>query len=112
MRKDGSARDRLRAERVCRAKALAPLVAEREGVRASHVERLEERDAVVVDEAGRETASGISKLLQVTETQVRGIANEMPVVGRWSSADGEALCLSIGAIVDREGKRIDRAGNE
>jgi hypothetical protein len=46
--KDGSAKERLRAEKVCRIKALAAIVSEKRGVQVAHVEQLKEKTVVVV----------------------------------------------------------------
>jgi hypothetical protein len=103
--KDGSAKDRLRAERVCRAKALANVVAERQGVQVAHMEKLEEKSRIVMDEKG-ETGTSVSELLQVTKTKVEGIAKDMPVVGRWKSKDGEVFYMALGAIISKDGEAI------
>ena len=106
---DGSARDRLRAEKVCRAKALAAVVAEKQGVQVAREERLEERTVLVIRD-GKESARTVSDLLEVTRTRVEGIARDMPVVGRWKSEDGQVFYLAIGVILDRNGDAIPGAG--
>jgi nanoRNase/pAp phosphatase (c-di-AMP/oligoRNAs hydrolase) len=100
--KDGSAGDRLRAERVCRTKAIANVVAEQRGVQVAHMEELTERTRIVIDNQ-RESGSSVSELLQVTKTKVEGIAKDMPVIGRWRSKDGEVFYLAIGSIVGKDG---------
>jgi hypothetical protein len=101
--KNHSAKERLRAETVCRVKALASVVAEKDGVQVAHVEQLAERTAVVLED-GKEKARSVSELLQVTRTQARGIGRGMAVVGRWRSADGDTFYVAVGAICDRHGK--------
>jgi hypothetical protein len=96
--KDASAQERLRAERVCRIKALANVVAEKEGVQVAHLEKLEERTRIVIDNK-EETADSVSELLQITQTKVEGIAKDMPVIGTWKSKDGDVFYLAIGAMV-------------
>ena len=81
--KDDSAAERLRAEKVCRTKALASVVAERAGVQVAHSEVLNDKTIVVIIENGREKAKSVSELLEVTKANVSGIARDMPVVGRW-----------------------------
>jgi hypothetical protein len=101
--KDNSAKERLRAERVCRVKALASVVAEKKGVQVAHVEHLKERTVTVIDN-GKETAKSVSELLQVTQTKVEGIARDMPVVGMWRSKDGTVFYLAIGGVYDKGGE--------
>jgi hypothetical protein len=101
--KDGSAGDRLRAERVCRTKALANIVAEQRGVQVAHMEELTERSRIVIDNE-QESGSSVSDLLQVTKTKVEGIAKDMPVIGRWKSKDGGVFYLAIGATIGKDGE--------
>ena len=105
--KDGTAKDRLRVEKVCRTKALAAVVAEKKGVQVAREERLEERTVVVVEDR-KESAKTVSDLLEVTRTRVEGIARDMPVVGRWKSSDGEVFYLAIGVILDLKGEPISK----
>jgi hypothetical protein len=63
--KDKTAKDLLRAERVCRIKALASVVAEKQGVQVFHVETVEEK-TVVVRDGEKEKAKSVSEALQVT----------------------------------------------
>ena len=97
--KDESAKERLRAERVCRTKALANVVAERNDVQVCRTETLKEKSRVVIETKG-ESGTSVSELLQVTTSKVAGIAKDMPVIGRWKSKQGDAFYLAIGAIVD------------
>ena len=102
---DGSAKERLRAEKVCRVKALTSLVAEKQGVQIAHVEELKD-ETVVVLENGTEKATSVMDLLKITKAKVEGITRDMPVIGRWRSAEGDTFYLAIGAIIDRSGKPI------
>jgi hypothetical protein len=95
--KNNSAAERLRAERVCRIKALASVVAERQGVQVAHVEQADEQTRVVLD-GDKESGKSIAQLMQVTRTTVEGIARDMPVVGRWKSKDGDTFYLAIGMV--------------
>lgn len=103
--KDESAKDRLRAEKVCRVKALANIVAERQGVQVAHMEKLEEKSQIVIDGKG-ETGTSVSELLQVTKTTVEGIAKDLPVIGRWKSKDGDVFYLAMGAIIGKNGEVV------
>lgn len=103
--KDKSAEDRLRAERVCRMKALAHLVAEKQGVQVYHVEKVKEKTEIIRDN-GKESGKNVSELLQITKTKVKGMAKDMPVVGRWKSKDGKVFYLAIGILCDKKGKPI------
>jgi hypothetical protein len=104
--KDDSANERLRAEKVCRTKALAGIIAEKKGIQVFHVETLNEKTEVVVDEKG-EHGTSVSELLQVTQTKVEGISKDMPVIGRWRSKDGMVFYLAIGRCVDENGESVE-----
>jgi len=103
--KDKSAKDRLRAERVCRTKALANIVAEQNDVQVSRMEILGEESRIVNDANG-ESGASVSEMLQVTKSKVSGIAKDMPVIGRWKSKEGDVLYLAIGAIVNKDGEVV------
>ena len=103
--KKSSSSDRLRAEKVCRIKALANVIGEKQGVQVLHIEELKDETRVIFDDNG-EKASSVSTLMQVTKTKIEGIAKDMPIVGRWSSANGEVFYLAIGVILDENGERI------
>ena len=61
---------------------------------------------MVVFENGDEKATNIMDLLKITKAKVEGITRDMPVIGRWRSADGDTFYLAIGAVIDRDGKPI------
>ncbi len=105
--KDGSAQERLRAEKVCRIKALASVVGTTQGVQVCRVEQLTERTALVVVGVVEKAAS-VSELLQVTQTKVEGVAKDMAVVGRWKSPEGDVFYLALGGVYDRQGKAVVR----
>jgi hypothetical protein len=102
---DGSAADRLRAEKACRMKAIASVVAEKQGVQVAHLERLQEKTRLVLDDKS-ESGTSVSELLQLTTTKVEGIAKDMPPVGRWKSKEGDVFYLAIGVICDKDGKPL------
>ena len=109
--KDESPSERLRAEKVCRVKALAGMVAEKKGIQVCHVETLNEKTDVVIDEKG-ETGTSVSELLQVTQTKVEGITKDMPVIGRWRSKDGMVFYLAIGSCLDENGDVVEYEESE
>jgi hypothetical protein len=95
--KDNSADERLRAEKVCKIKALASVVAEKQGVQLAHVEQVKEKTVVVL-ESGKESGQTLTEVLQLTSARVQGIAQELPVMGCWQSADGKVFFLALGAV--------------
>ena len=103
--KDGSPADRIRAERVCRLKALAYFIGDRDGVQIVHVERSADQTVIKI-KAGKETAESVSEYLEQTEAKTRGIAKGMSVIGRWKSKDGSVFYLAYGAILDEDGEVI------
>ena len=103
---DDSAKERLRAEKVCRVKALASIVADRQGIQVAHTEELTEETKIVIDEKG-ETGKSISDFTQITKTKVEGLAKDMPVIGRWRSKDGMVFYLAIGSCLDKNGEVVE-----
>jgi hypothetical protein len=102
---DSSAAERLRAEKVCRIKALAYVVQEQKGVRIFHAEESTER-TVIVNTDGKESGKSVSEFLEITRTKVEGIAKDLPVVGRWKSKEGDVFYLAIGGMVNRNGMLV------
>ncbi len=100
--KDNSARERLRAEKVCKLKAFAALVQEQKGVQVFHTEESTDK-TVIVNVDGKEHGTNVSELLELTKTKVEGIAKDMPVVGYWKSKEGDVLYLAIGGILNVNG---------
>ena len=109
--KDDSPKERLRSEKVCRVKALAGMVAAKKGIQVCHVETLNEKTEVVIDEKG-ETGTSVSELIQVTQTKVEGITRDMPVIGRWRSKDGTVFYLAIGSCLDENGDVVEYEESE
>jgi hypothetical protein len=103
--KNDSASERLRAEKVCRVKALASVVAEKQGVQVAHLEQIKDTTVIVI-ENGKETAKCVEEVLQVTRTKVEGITRDMPVVGRWKSKDGTVFYLALGVVCDKKGEPL------
>jgi hypothetical protein len=103
--KDDRAKTRLDAEKVCRAKALASVVAEKQGVQVAHVEKVEERTVIVLED-GKEKGKSVSEVMQLTRTQVQGLAPGLSVVGRWKSKDGQVFYLALGMVCDKKGNPV------
>jgi len=103
--KDESPKTRLDAEKVCRVKALASVVAEKQGVQVCHTEEVKEKTEIVIENE-KETGKSVSELLQITKTRVEGMSKDMPVVGKWKSKDGTIFYLAIGIICDKKGEPI------
>src|SRR5262249_151731 len=83
---------RLGAERICGARATASVAAEQQGVQIAHIERVEDRSVVVI-ENGKETGRNIVQVLQITKSQVRGIVRGLTIVGRWKSKEHNVYYL-------------------
>jgi hypothetical protein len=103
--KDGSAGERLRAEKVCRVKALASILVEKKGFQIAHVEKVSEKTVITI-ENGKEKGKTFEGVLQITRTKVEGIVKNLPVIGRWKSREGEVFYLAIGAVCDKRGEPI------
>lgn len=86
-------------------KALASLVAEKQGVQVAHVETLKD-ETVIVLANGTEEATSVMDLLKITKAKVEGIARDLPIIGCWHSPEGDTFYLEISAIIDRDGEPI------
>jgi hypothetical protein len=104
--KDDSATSRIEAEKVCKVKALAAIVGEREGVQVAHEEKVADKTVIVLDDKG-EKAKSVSEVLSITRTKTRGIVKGMSVVGRWLSKDGKVIYVALGSICDARGEPIE-----
>jgi hypothetical protein len=104
--KDAAARTRIDAEKVCKVKALAAVVGEREGVQVAHEEKIEDKTVIVIDEKG-EKGKSVSEVLSITRTKTQGVVKGMSVVGKWLSKDGKVLYLAMGSICDSKGEPIE-----
>jgi hypothetical protein len=78
----------LRAEKVCRLKALAKVLGE-QGAAMLH-EELHQDDRVT----------------EATSRQVAGVIRDTPVVGRWRSAGGDLYYLALGVTLDQHGGAV------
>jgi hypothetical protein len=97
----------LEAEKVCREKALASVVAVRDGVQVAQEDKVESKTVVVLT-GGKHEYKSVEEALSITRTKVRGIVRGMGVVGRWRSGDGKVLYLAVGIICDRGGDPVSR----
>ncbi len=108
--KDSSATERLRAEKVCRIKALAYVLQERKGVQVFHTEESRER-TIIVNTDGKETGKNVSEFLEITRPRSR----VSPRICRWSG-DGSrrrAMCSTLRSAVssDRDGTLVEEAAH-
>lgn len=102
---DDRAKTRQDAEKVCRLKALASVVAEKQGAQVAHVEKVEERTVIVLED-GKEKGKSVSEVLQITQSHVKGLAPGLSVVGRWKSKDGQTFYLALGLVCDKKGNPV------
>ena len=103
--KGRSAKQRLDAEKVCRINALRYFIGTTKGVQVASVQRKEDQVLVVIEDGKKKTTS-IAKYMEWTEAKIQGIANDMPVVGRWKSKEGDVFYQAIGVVCDKNGKPI------
>jgi hypothetical protein len=101
--KSNDAASLLEAEKVCRIKALASIVAEKNGVMVWRTEKLTE-ETIVVERDSEERAESVSTYLETTKTKVEGLAKDMPVIGHWFSADGKRRFIAIGMFTNKQGE--------
>lgn len=94
-----SGADRVRMMKVCRAKAVAGLLKDREGVHVDSLMRSEDNVLVKI-ENGRETATSVNELQDTIEEQASGVMQELPTVATWYSPDRTLFYLAIGQLMD------------
>jgi len=104
--KDEAAKEQLRAEKICKIKAIAGVVAEKKGIQVFRKEVLNER-TIIKKENEKDSGESLSELIQVTQTKIEGISRDMPVVGTWRSKDGKIFFLAIGTMLDKNGDTIE-----
>lgn len=95
----------LDGEKVCRLKALREIVSSTKGVRLGSVQRNEDRMTVILDPAGEQVQT-VSKYYEVTEARLQTVVQDLPVIGRWRSADSTQLYVAIGAVLDKQGRVV------
>jgi hypothetical protein len=104
--RDGSAQDRKRAELVCRSRALASILSEKQGVVVAHVEKAGSSQTVVIDADGKKKTKAVREYLEVTRGRLDGVVPDFDVVGRWKSGDGKLYYYAVGGIVDAKCQRV------
>lgn len=90
------AQQRLNKERVARQKALRELTAQTSPVQIVHREKLEEKSRVETLDGGEQRGEAIEQYLSVTTSAFEAVVKDLPVVGKWYSADGDVLYIAIG----------------
>lgn len=108
--KDNSAAQLLKAERICRTKALASVISETEGVLVAHEERLDDKIIVIFD-GERERSEELSNYVRTTKLAAKGHAKGMIVVGKWYFKDEEVLYLALATILDKNGETVHEERN-
>ena len=104
--RDGSAKDRKRAEIVCKNRALASIVSENKGVVVAHVEKDESSQTVVIDADGKKKTKTVKEYLEVTSSRLDGVIPGFQVIGHWKSGDGKLYYYAVGGILDANGKLV------
>lgn len=94
--KKAPAQQRLNKERVARQKALRELTAHTSPVQIVHREKLEEKSRVETLDGGEQRGEAIEEYLSVTTSEFEAVVKDLPVVGKWYSADGDVLYIAIG----------------
>ncbi|MBF0227838.1 MAG: hypothetical protein HQK76_20520 [Desulfobacterales bacterium] len=96
---DDSAKDKIRRIKVCRNKAVANLLTEKEGVQVATYSKTSEQ-SVIVTENGVEKGKSIAESLEITEAKAKGIVQSLPIIGKWRSKDGGTFFLAIGDFIE------------
>jgi hypothetical protein len=104
--RDGSAKDRKRAEVVCKNRALASIVGEQKGVVVAHVEKDESNQTVVIDADGKKKTKTVKEYLETTSSRLEGVVPGFQVIGHWKSGDGKLYYYAVGGILDANGKLL------
>lgn len=94
--KKAPAQQRLNKERVARLKALRELTAQTAPIQIVHREKLVEKSRVETLDGGAQRGEAIEEYLSVTTSDFEAVVKDLPVVGRWYSADGSILYIAIG----------------
>jgi hypothetical protein len=104
--RDNSPDDRKRMNTVCKNRALAAILAEKQDILVAHVEKVDKKDVVVVDKDGKSSVKRVSEYFEMTQSRLEGVARDFPVVGRWKSSDGKIYYLAIGGVLNQKGERV------
>jgi hypothetical protein len=104
--RDGSPRDRKRAEVVCKTRALANIVSEKQGVVVAHTEKSESHQQVIIDNDGKKKTKSVNEYLSLTSSKMAGLAPGFQIVGRWKSADRKLYYYAVGGILNAQGEPV------
>jgi hypothetical protein len=97
--KDDSARERIRAEKVCLIKATVNNLKEMRGIHVTS-------EATLAD-GGTTVNVALAEVVEVATAKVEGLVKQMPPVGRWTSPDGKVVFLATGRVVNAKGEPDD-----
>lgn len=107
--RQGSAQQRLNKERVARLKALRELTAQTAPVQIVHRERIENKSRVEAVAGVEARAEAIEEYLSVTVSQFDAVVKDLPVVGKWYSAEGDVLYVAIGKEFPADAAALGRS---
>jgi hypothetical protein len=94
--KKSPAQQRLNKERVARQNALRELAAQTSPIQIVHRETVEEKSRIETLDGGQQRGEAIEEYLSVTTSQFETVVKDLPVVGKWYSAEGDVLFIAIG----------------
>ena len=94
------------AEKIANIRALANFASSIHGVQVSRIEKLNEKNQIII-ENDKEVNKSISEHLEITETKVNGLVKNMQVIGTWYSNDGSIFYLAIGKSINKDGVPVD-----
>jgi len=94
------------AEKIANIRALANFASSIHGVQVSRIEKLNEKNQIII-ENDKEVNKSISEHLEITETKVNGLVKNMQVIGTWYSNDGSIFYLAIGKSINKDGLPVD-----
>jgi hypothetical protein len=90
--------EKLKAEKVCRIKALSRLTTEKYGVQIFHYESLEEKTTQLIDNT-IESESSTSELITITNARTNGTIKNAKTIGHWFSKDRTIYYLALGITI-------------
>lgn len=94
------------AEKIANIRALANFASSIHGVQVSRIEKLNEKNQIII-ENDKEVNKSISEHLEITETKVNGLVKNMQVIGTWYSNDVSIFYLAIGKSINKDGLPVD-----
>ena len=103
---DDSAAERIRAEKVCRLRAMTTTLRATESVQVAQAETLK-GGGLKLKLASTQPVKSLGEVLELTTAKVEGLVREMPPVARWKSGDGKRFFLATGQVVDRMGEVVN-----